>query len=569
MISAAKPKIADYPFTTLEPNLGVVKIDEHTDFVVADIPGLIEGASEGKGLGHQFLRHIERARVLCVMVDLAAADEVSPQEQERILLHELGQYQPELLERPRLVVGTKADIAVADWDGAADLGSHRRQGVRELVGRMASLVHEARSEQPRETGIVIIRPEADGARVERLGEHEFRLDRPAGRTRRRAERRHHARGAVVHRPPDEAPRRAEDPGPRRCARRRRRLGRRIQLRVPAGRRRCGVVAKIGTSSLTDALGVIDEHVIDDAVRSARRAARRGSRGRPRHLRRGVGRCRRARAVGAADRHADAAGARRRGPEPPDGARTTGRSARHGLVAAQVLLVPHDFVDRRQYLHARQTLAATARARLRPDRQRERRDRQSTRSATATTTASLRSWPTTSAPTCSCCSPTRTGLYTADPRARSGGRADQRGAGRRPAADGRRRRNAAPVAGQRWHGLEARRGADGLVVRVRGGHRSGRACRRAGRRRSPASTVGTTFSPATAGCRLGKLWIGFASQVEGVVSVDDGREARAWSSAARRCLPAGVTGVIGELRRGRRRRGARWNECGRRQGHGSQ
>src|SRR3954452_12086981 len=97
VISAAKPKIADYPFTTLEPSLGVVRLDERTEFVVADIPGLIEGASEGRGLGHRFLRHIERARVLCVMVDLTA--EVDPLEQQRVLLDELGSYQPELLER--------------------------------------------------------------------------------------------------------------------------------------------------------------------------------------------------------------------------------------------------------------------------------------------------------------------------------------------------------------------------------------------------------------------------------------------------------------------------------------
>ncbi|MFZ9628860.1 MAG: GTPase ObgE [Ilumatobacteraceae bacterium] len=174
VISAAKPKIANYPFTTLEPNLGVVRLDEHTEFVVADIPGLIEGASEGKGLGHKFLRHIERARVLCVMVDLSDPDAPPPHEQERILLRELGEYRPELLERPRLTVGTKSDSTVHDWDGAT-LSSITNQGVRELVGRMATLVHEARRAEPEADGLVIIRPQADGARVERLAEREFRL----------------------------------------------------------------------------------------------------------------------------------------------------------------------------------------------------------------------------------------------------------------------------------------------------------------------------------------------------------------------------------------------------------
>jgi GTP-binding protein len=172
-ISAAKPKIADYPFTTLVPNLGVVTIDDRTNFVVADIPGLIEGASQGRGLGHQFLRHIERARVLCVLIDLAEP-EISPGEQLRILLHELGEYQPELLDRPRAVVGTKADIATEPWDGPR-ISSATRAGVRELVGRLAGLVHEARSQEPEQTGIVIIRPEPEGAKVERLGDHEFRL----------------------------------------------------------------------------------------------------------------------------------------------------------------------------------------------------------------------------------------------------------------------------------------------------------------------------------------------------------------------------------------------------------
>ncbi len=174
VISAARPKIADYPFTTLEPNLGVVSVDADTDFVVADIPGLIEGASEGRGLGYQFLRHIERALVLCVMVDLASVEGVAPQEQEQVLLHELGQYRPELLERPRVVVGTKSDSATASWDGMR-LSSVTGQGVRDLVGALAALVHEARQERPDQEGVVILRPQADGARVERLGDHEFRL----------------------------------------------------------------------------------------------------------------------------------------------------------------------------------------------------------------------------------------------------------------------------------------------------------------------------------------------------------------------------------------------------------
>jgi GTP-binding protein len=174
VISAAKPKIANYPFTTLEPNLGVVRMPGLTEFVVADIPGLIEGASEGRGLGHKFLKHIERARVLCVMVDLADIDGPDPYEQQRILLHELGQYQPELLERPRVVVGTKSDSAIFDWDGEV-ISSITHQGVRELAAKLSELVFQARQEQPTTEGLVIIRPEQDGARVERLEEHEFRL----------------------------------------------------------------------------------------------------------------------------------------------------------------------------------------------------------------------------------------------------------------------------------------------------------------------------------------------------------------------------------------------------------
>jgi GTP-binding protein len=180
VISAAKPKIADYPFTTLEPNLGVVRLDAETEFVVADIPGLIEGASEGRGLGHQFLRHVERARVLCLLLDLAPIDGVGPQEQERILLRELGAYRPELLERPRLAVGTKADavqreeLAATGWDGPV-MSSVTGQGVSDVVGRLAALVHEARQSTEWDDGVVVLRPEASGAAVERVGEGEFRL----------------------------------------------------------------------------------------------------------------------------------------------------------------------------------------------------------------------------------------------------------------------------------------------------------------------------------------------------------------------------------------------------------
>ncbi|MCU1386886.1 MAG: obg [Ilumatobacteraceae bacterium] len=174
-ISAAKPKIADYPFTTLEPNLGVVRVDGDTEYIVADIPGLIEGASEGKGLGHQFLRHIERARALCVMVDLAATDGVSPAEQERILLNELRNYDPEMLDRPRVVVGTKNDVgADTEWDGLR-ISAFTTEGVRTLVTKMATLVQEARQAQPDRDGLVIIRPEVDGSVVERIGEGQFRV----------------------------------------------------------------------------------------------------------------------------------------------------------------------------------------------------------------------------------------------------------------------------------------------------------------------------------------------------------------------------------------------------------
>ncbi len=187
-ISAAKPKIADYPFTTLEPNLGVVRFDEH-EFVVADIPGLIEGASEGRGLGHRFLRHIERARVLVVLLDLTAADGTSAADQHRILLDELGRYQPDLVSRRRVVVASKADAvegpeglaAALDLD-ALVISAITGDGLRPLLGRMATLVAEARAERDEAVRYVIHRPEPAGVAVERAPDGGWQvLGRPAQR----------------------------------------------------------------------------------------------------------------------------------------------------------------------------------------------------------------------------------------------------------------------------------------------------------------------------------------------------------------------------------------------------
>jgi len=113
VISAAKPKIADYPFTTLVPNLGIVRYEEYKSFVMADIPGIIEGAAEGKGLGLQFLRHIERTKILAVLV---AADSPDIAEEYGTLLGELEKFNKGLLDKPRLVVVTKMDIAAEDLE---------------------------------------------------------------------------------------------------------------------------------------------------------------------------------------------------------------------------------------------------------------------------------------------------------------------------------------------------------------------------------------------------------------------------------------------------------------------
>jgi GTPase len=114
-VSAARPKVADYPFTTLHPNLGVVRVDEYASFVIADIPGLIEGAAEGAGLGHQFLRHLQRTGLLLHIVDIAPMDEnTDPVAEAKAIVQELKKYDPALYMKPRWLVLNKIDMLPQD-----------------------------------------------------------------------------------------------------------------------------------------------------------------------------------------------------------------------------------------------------------------------------------------------------------------------------------------------------------------------------------------------------------------------------------------------------------------------
>lgn len=127
-VSNARPKIADYPFTTLHPNLGVVRVGPEQSFVIADVPGLIEGASEGAGLGHQFLRHLQRTRLLLHIVDIAPFDEgVDPVAQAKAIVAELKKYDPALHAKPRWLVLNKLDMVPA---------GEREQRVNDFVRRM-------------------------------------------------------------------------------------------------------------------------------------------------------------------------------------------------------------------------------------------------------------------------------------------------------------------------------------------------------------------------------------------------------------------------------------------------
>lgn len=165
-ISAAKPKIADYPFTTLEPHLGVVDLGDFRTFVVADIPGLIEGAHEGAGLGDRFLRHVERTKLLLHLVDVSSASGRDPVSDYQTVNHELKAYNPELAERPQLVVATKVDALdeperleslrqQTEIDGLPFyvISSVTNQGTKELVAAVAARLDELKEANERHEAI--------------------------------------------------------------------------------------------------------------------------------------------------------------------------------------------------------------------------------------------------------------------------------------------------------------------------------------------------------------------------------------------------------------------------------
>ena len=174
-LTAAHPKIADYPFTTLSPNLGVAGEEER--FVVADVPGLVEGAHEGKGLGHRFLRHVSRCRALVLVVDLSAPD---PAADLATVRAELEAYDRAMAARPSLVVGTKRDLAPDDdpqavlGSGAIAVSAVTGEGLDRLRERLAALAREASAVAEERSAYVVLRPARPRFVVKREGER-FRV----------------------------------------------------------------------------------------------------------------------------------------------------------------------------------------------------------------------------------------------------------------------------------------------------------------------------------------------------------------------------------------------------------
>ncbi len=193
VISAAKPKIANYHFTTLTPVLGVVRVAEEQSFVCANIPGLIEGAAEGVGLGHDFLRHVERCRLLLHVVDVSGCEGRDPKADFEQINHELQSFSPELAQRPQIVLGNKCDVATPEQieefrqyieeQGLTFLpiSAATRQGIDNLPKLVYARLQELPPIKVFEPEYV--RPDKSAApkrpfTVEKTGEHEFTVDAP-------------------------------------------------------------------------------------------------------------------------------------------------------------------------------------------------------------------------------------------------------------------------------------------------------------------------------------------------------------------------------------------------------
>jgi GTPase len=167
-VSAAKPKVADYPFTTLHPNLGVVRVDSNRSFVIADVPGLIEGAAEGAGLGHQFLRHLQRTSLLLHLVDIAPFDEaVDPVQEAKAIVNELKKYDQELYDKPRWLVLNKIDMLPDSADKVAEfvqaygwqgrvfaISAISGTGCKELTYAIMDHIDQARVQREAEAAVV-------------------------------------------------------------------------------------------------------------------------------------------------------------------------------------------------------------------------------------------------------------------------------------------------------------------------------------------------------------------------------------------------------------------------------
>ncbi|MGL6160095.1 Obg family GTPase CgtA [Microbulbifer sp.] len=199
-VSAAKPKVANYPFTTLVPNLGVVQVQRHRSFVIADIPGLIEGAAEGAGLGVRFLKHLTRCRVLLHLVDLAPFDGSDPAENARAIERELAVFSPTLAGRERWLVLNKTDLVPAaeldrrcntivealDWQGPVfRVAAIRGEGTDALAGRLMDYLEERKEEETADPGLAEAERESQ-RRMQREARERIDELREAQRARRRA-----------------------------------------------------------------------------------------------------------------------------------------------------------------------------------------------------------------------------------------------------------------------------------------------------------------------------------------------------------------------------------------------